>query len=97
MSDFNKVISDLVTHDEIRKSFLKKPDQLLKNYDLTEKDVAQLKSINIEEISVIDQELEERMSKTFVDTVHFWNLDAEENNGDHSSHSDYAVPHDSSW
>ncbi len=89
MSDFNRLISNLVVQDETRKRFLEDPDSVMADYSLSSEEVSQLKAIDMKELTTEMTELESRLSKSFVS---FWNLDVD-NIGPsemaHSSHSAY--------
>lgn len=58
-----KVIGRLVTDGEFIKSFFEKPDETLKEYELTEEEIAGLKAMKKEEVGKFINSLDERISK----------------------------------
>lgn len=58
-----KIIGRLVTDSKYAKSFFEKPDEALKEYELTEKEIAGLKEMKKEDIENKDGSVDERVSK----------------------------------
>ncbi len=58
-----KIIGRLVTDGEFAKSFFEKPDEALKEYELTEEETAGLKAMKKEEVGKFAGSLDERISK----------------------------------
>ena len=102
MADYNKLISNLIVQDELRRRFIEEPDLVLADYNLSDKEIAEIKTINFKELEVEAAELDERLNKSF---VRFWNLDdifndegayhSSSHDNVHASHADYGVP--SGW
>jgi hypothetical protein len=57
------VIGKAVTDSEFREELFANPDQALAGYDLTEEEIAGLKSIDAETLESVAGPLEERLSK----------------------------------
>lgn len=58
-----KIIGRMVTDSKWAKSFFEKPDEILKEYELTEKEIAGLKAMKKEDVGKFAGGLDERISK----------------------------------
>ncbi len=61
--NIQKVIGRLVTDGEFVKSFFEKPDEALKEYELTEEEIAGLKAMKKEDVGKFAGGLDKRISK----------------------------------
>lgn len=74
----------MVMDDELRNRFLADPEEVSGEFDLTQEEIAELKKIDFSELEIVDNELEERLSKSFINLPDF------SDEGDfHSSHSSH--------
>ncbi len=60
------VIGKAVTDSKFREQLFASPDEALSGYELTEAEIAALKSIDSESMEVLAGSLDERISKAFV-------------------------------
>ncbi len=86
MSKMNEIISKVVTDEEFRSEFLADPVKATESMNLTKEEIAELKSIDLSEITAINQELEDRISKSFVGAP----IEAEAEAGHSSEHSSHS-------
>jgi hypothetical protein len=61
-----EVIGKAVTDSEFRKALFADPDEALAGYELTEDEIAALKSVDAETMESFAGSLDERISKAFV-------------------------------
>lgn len=94
MSKLNTIISRVVTDEQFRSSFLTDPVKACEGYDLSDAEIAELKSINLVEISAVNAELEERLSKSFINLPQ---LGEDEEMGHSDLHTSHDNDHNSSW
>lgn len=64
--NLNEVITKAVIDEDFRKIFLSNPEMATEKYNLSEEEVAQLRLIDMFELAQVNTELEERLSKTFI-------------------------------
>lgn len=83
MKKLNEVITKALVNEDFRKEFLSDPMKASEGFNLTETELAQLRSVDLSELSQVNTELEERLSKSFINLP---NLDAN-SDGEHTSHS----------
>lgn len=83
MSQINEIITRVVADDEFKNEFLADPMKATEAYELTVADVANLRAIDIVELSLVNQELEERLSKSFIN-LPTYSLAAINSHGNHS-------------
>jgi hypothetical protein len=89
MSKLHDIISRVVTDDDFRTAFLAEPIKAAEEYNLSESELAELKAIDFNELSSINTELEERLSKSFVSLPNF------SDNSDVVQYSDHGSVHSS--
>lgn len=88
MKNINKLISQAIMDDEFRTRLLKNPMDVGKEFNLTEEELAELQKIDFTELTAIDNQLEERISKTFINLPEFSDEgDYHSSHGAHGSHN----------
>ncbi len=60
------VISQAVSDEKFREALFANPDQALQSHDLTDDEIAGLKTIDAETMQALSGDLDERISKAFV-------------------------------
>lgn len=60
------IIGKAVTNSEFRQSLFANPDEVLAGYELTEDEMAALKSIGVESLESFAGSLDERISKLYI-------------------------------
>ncbi len=68
--NIQKVIGRLVTDSKWAKSFFEKPDEALKEYELTEEEIAGLKAMKKEDVGKFAGGLDERISEFNIGLAH---------------------------
>lgn len=66
MNKLNEVISKAIMDEDFRKSFLSDPMNAVEGFNLSEEEIAELKSIDLTELEQVNNEMEERLSKSFI-------------------------------
>lgn len=73
--------------EEFRKEFLNNPVEIAKSFNLSETELQELKAIDFSELTAIDNLLEERISKSFINLPQFGDDgDYYSNHVSHGSH-----------
>lgn len=83
MNRLNEFIAKVIADEELRKQFFMDPARAAEGYNLSDVESAQLHAMDISELSEINTNLEERLSKSFIELPSIDNV----NDSDHTSHS----------
>ena len=102
MSSINEVVSKIVADEEFGKQFFNDPSKAIEGFDLSEAEKAQLVNVDVQELVNLSNELEDRLSKSFINLPTFTENDANKTHSStHGSHSnDHSNTHKSghsSW
>ena len=93
MSKMNNFIAKLIMDEDLRNRFLDNPEEITSEFDLTEEEMAELKKIDFSELEAVDNELEERLSKSFINLPEF--SDEEDFHSSHINHTNDHTSHGS--
>lgn len=95
MQAINQIIAKAIMDEEFREEFLQDPIKASEPFHLNPEEIAQLRTVELSELAQVNVELEERLSKSFI------NLPAiESNSAEHTSHgsnSSHSSTSHSSW
>lgn len=73
MKEINLLITKAVMDEDFRSEFLKNPIKLAEEYGLSKNEIAHLSNIDFSELEQINIELEERLSKSFIELPNLGN------------------------
>lgn len=66
MNKMNEIISKVIVDTNFRTEFLNDPIKATEKFDLSDNEQAQLRAIDLNELTQVNTELEERLSKSFI-------------------------------
>lgn len=63
----SKIVTRLIADDDFRKKFNRNINEVEKEYNLTANELERLNKLNIDELILVGDELENQLSKTFIE------------------------------
>lgn len=95
MKKLNDVITKAVMDEDFRKEFLSNPEKAAEGFGLSAEEIAELHAIDLSELTQVNAELEERLSKSFINLPTIDDPDGNKGARGHSSHSSGSAGHNS--
>ncbi len=96
MKKINDVISKAIMDENFRREFLQDPIKATEGFGLSQEEIAKLSEIDLSELNQVNAELEERLSKSFINLPSLGEDEEMYHSSSHVNHTDDSHG-DASW
>lgn len=93
MKKLNEIITKAIMDEDFRKEFLTNPVKASEGFGLSDEEIAELQNVDLSELEQVNAELEERLSKSFINLPEL----GEDEAADHRSYSTHGSASYGDW